>query len=69
MLQSKSGKPSRIYDGFYPLTGILKCPKCGAGMVISRTTNVLADGTKKRLVFMLVEIGKIKEHQYAIQIL
>ena len=51
MLQSKSGKPSRIYDGFYPLTGILKCPKCGAGMVISRTTNVLADGTKKRLVY------------------
>ena len=51
MLQSKSGKPSRIYDGFYPLTGILKCPKCGAGMVISRTTNVLADGSKKRLVY------------------
>ena len=51
MLQSKSGKPSRIYDGFYPLTGILKCPKCGAGMVISRTTNVLADGTKKRIAY------------------
>lgn len=34
MLQSKTGKPSRVYDGFYPLTGILRCPKCGAGMVI-----------------------------------
>ncbi|WP_411170640.1 recombinase family protein [Clostridium sp. MB05] len=51
MLQSKDGKPSRIYDGFYPLTGILRCPKCGAGMVISRTTNKLADGTKKRIVY------------------
>ena len=51
MLQSKAGKPSRIYDGFYPLTGILRCPKCGAGMVISRTTNTLADGTKKRIVY------------------
>ena len=51
MLQSKDGKPSRIYDGFYPLTGILRCPKCGAGMVISRTTNTLADGTKKRIAY------------------
>ena len=51
MLQSKAGKPSRIYDGFYPLTWILRCPKCGAGMVISRTTNTLADGTKKRIVY------------------
>ena len=51
MLQSKSGKPSRIYDGFYPLTGILKCPKCGAGMVIMRTTNTLKDGTKKRIQY------------------
>lgn len=34
-----------------PLTGILKCPKCGAGMVISRTTNKLADGTKKRIAY------------------
>ena len=50
-MESKKGKPSRIYDGEYPLTGILKCPKCGAGMVISRTTNKLADGTKKRIAY------------------
>ena len=49
IMESKKGKPSRIYDGEYPLTGILRCPKCGAGMVISRTTNKLADGTKKRI--------------------
>ncbi|SDP72997.1 recombinase family protein [Clostridium gasigenes] len=51
LLESKKGKPSRIYDGEYPLTGILRCPKCGAGMVISRTTNTLVDGTKKRIVY------------------
>ncbi len=51
VLASKVGKPSRIYDGEYPLTGILKCPKCGAGMVIMRTTNKLADGTKKRIAY------------------
>lgn len=48
---SKAGKPSRIYDGEYPLTGILKCPKCGAGMVIMRTTNTLVNGTKKRIAY------------------
>ncbi|TBX07377.1 recombinase family protein [Clostridium perfringens] len=51
ILENKKGKPSRIYDGEYPLTGILRCPKCGAGMVISRTTNTLADGTKKRIAY------------------
>ncbi|XZM66491.1 recombinase family protein [Clostridium perfringens] len=51
ILESKKGKPSRIYDGEYPLTGILRCPKCGAGMVISRTTNTLADGSKKRIAY------------------
>lgn len=49
--KSKQGRPSRIYDGEYPLTGILRCPECGAGMVISRTTNTLKDGTKKRIVY------------------
>ena len=51
ILESKKGKPSRIYDGEYPLTGILKCPKCGAGMVIMRTTNTLKDGTKRRIQY------------------
>ncbi|SCK02052.1 Transposase and inactivated derivatives [uncultured Clostridium sp.] len=51
VISSKKGKPARIYDGEYPLTGILKCPKCGAGMVIMRTTNKLADGTKKRIAY------------------
>ncbi|WP_338631020.1 recombinase family protein [Clostridium baratii] len=51
IMESKKGKPKRIYDGEYPLTGILKCPVCGAGMVIMRTTNKLVDGTKKRIAY------------------
>ena len=51
IMKSKQGKPSRIYDGEYPLTGILKCPVCGAGMVIMRTTNKLVNGTKKRIAY------------------
>ncbi|MGL4656064.1 MAG: recombinase family protein [Sarcina sp.] len=51
LLEAKRGKPSRIYDGEYPLTGIMKCPKCGAGMVIMRTTNKLKDGSKKRIAY------------------
>lgn len=51
ILSSKKGKPARIYDGKFPLTGILKCPKCGAGMVIMRTTNKLKDGTRRRLTY------------------
>ena len=46
IMESKKGKPSRIYDGEYPLTGILKCPVCGAGMVIMRNGKKRKDGTK-----------------------
>ena len=46
LMETKKGKPSRIYDGEFPLTGILKCPVCGAGMVIMRTGKKRKDGTK-----------------------
>lgn len=51
MIGQKKGKPSRVYDGEYPLTGIIRCPECGAGMVISGTTNKLKDGSKKRVFY------------------
>ncbi|WP_321993472.1 recombinase family protein [Clostridium butyricum] len=51
MLEASKGRPSRIYDGEYPLTGILKCPVCGAGMVIMRTSAKRKDGTKRRNVY------------------
>lgn len=51
MLEASKGRPSRIYDGEYPLTGILKCPVCGSGMVIMRTSAKRKDGSKRRNVY------------------
>ncbi len=36
----------RQFDGQYTLTGLMRCPKCGAAMVASRTVNKLKNGTK-----------------------
>ena len=38
LLKEKSKKHNKVYDCEFPLTGILKCPVCGAGMTISRST-------------------------------
>lgn len=51
MMDDSKGKPSRIYYGEFPLTGILKCPVCGSGMVIMRSTNTRKDGTKHRIEY------------------
>ena len=48
-LSNTTGKPQKVHIGSYPLTGILKCPLCGSGMVLSRTINTNKDGTKRRL--------------------
>ncbi|WP_297426085.1 recombinase family protein [Clostridium sp.] len=50
-MKTTKGKPSRIYDGEFPLTGILRCPVCGAGMVISRSSKARKDGTKHRIEY------------------
>ncbi|MDA2732689.1 recombinase family protein [Bacillus cereus] len=47
--QMKAKKSIKNYEGNFLLTGLMKCPKCGAAMVSSRTTNTLKDGTKKVL--------------------
>ena len=47
--QQKANKPMKNYEGNYVLTGLIKCPECGATMVGTRTTNTLKDGTKKVL--------------------
>lgn len=44
--KSKAVASSRTFDGKYTLTGLLRCPQCGAAMVASRTVNKLKDGTK-----------------------
>lgn len=47
--QAKAEKPMKNYEGSYVLTGLMKCPFCGATMVGTRTVNELKDGTKKIL--------------------
>jgi Ogr/Delta-like zinc finger. len=43
--KSKAVATSRTFDGKYTLTGLMRCPQCGAAMVASRTVNKLKDGT------------------------
>ncbi|HDR8052046.1 recombinase family protein [Bacillus cereus] len=60
VFKSRSCKPNRVHDGEFPLTGIMRCPVCGAGMVISRTTNKLKDGTKRVLEYYVCGAWKNK---------
>ncbi len=50
-LQSMLGRPSRIHDGYYLLTGILRCPVCGAGMVVTKSVRKKRDGTKETIEY------------------
>ncbi|WP_249316489.1 recombinase family protein [Bacillus sp. FJAT-50079] len=51
IMKNRRGKPNRVHSGEWPLTGIMRCPVCGAGMVLSRTTNRNKDGTKRVLEY------------------
>lgn len=42
--QQRSTVPQRSFDGEYLLTGLMKCPQCGAAMVASRTRSKSKDG-------------------------
>lgn len=44
LLQKKSFTPSRIFDGEFLLSGLIRCPKCGAAMVASRTRSKTKTG-------------------------
>lgn len=44
--QKKSTMPKKRFEGEYLLTGIIRCPECGAAMTASRTVNRMKDGTK-----------------------
>lgn len=46
LLTIRSYKPNRIHSGEHPLTGILKCPECGAGMVLGRNSYKLKSGER-----------------------
>lgn len=43
--KERSQKPIRNFSGSYPLTGLLKCPECGASMVAGVTKKKRKDGT------------------------
>ncbi|WP_332236847.1 recombinase family protein [Sporolactobacillus sp. KGMB 08714] len=47
VMQSRSHKPNRVHGGEHLLTGLIKCPVCGASMVLGRTTNRNKDGSKR----------------------
>lgn len=51
MYNQKKGRRGTVFSYEFPLTGILRCPECGAGMVVGGTTNTLKDGTKKRIPY------------------
>ncbi|RMD02321.1 recombinase family protein [Clostridium autoethanogenum] len=40
----KSFKPKKAFESNYLLTGLMKCPQCGASMVAGRTKNKLKSG-------------------------
>ncbi len=58
--KTRSCKPNRVHDGEFPLTGIMRCPKCNAGMVVGRTTNKLKDGTRKVIEYYVCGAWKNK---------
>ncbi|MFB1050663.1 recombinase family protein [Paraliobacillus sp. JSM ZJ581] len=60
IMKSRTGKPNRIHSGEFPLTGILKCPVCGSGMVLGRTTNRNKDGRKRVLEYYVCGAWKNK---------
>lgn len=49
LIQKSKTKENTQNQGKYPLTGIMKCPECGAGMVGASTVNKLKSGEKKRI--------------------
>lgn len=59
-MKSRTRKPNRIHSGEFPLTGILRCPVCGSGMVLGRTTNRNKDGSKRVLEYYVCGAWKNK---------
>lgn len=60
LLKNRSNRPNRIHSGEFPLTGLMKCPTCGAGMVLGRTTNRNKDGSKRVLEYYVCGAWKNK---------
>ncbi|MCK8061336.1 MULTISPECIES: recombinase family protein [unclassified Fusibacter] len=51
IIDKNTGRRSKIQKGILLLSGLLKCPECGAPMVAGRSSRTRKDGTKKRYTF------------------
>lgn len=59
LLRRKKGTmPKKRFEGEYLLTGLMRCPECGAAMTASRTVNRAKDGTK--VVRMYYSCGRFR---------
>lgn len=45
LFRKKSFSPPRVFNGTYPLTGLLRCPQCGTTLGAHRVRDKLKDGT------------------------
>jgi site-specific DNA recombinase len=45
LFEKKSFSPPRVFNGTYPLTGLLRCPQCGTTLGAHRVRDKLKDGT------------------------
>jgi len=60
----KSAMPKKRFEGEYLLTGLIRCPECGAAMTASRTVNRTKDGTK--IVRMYYSCGRFRSQGSAV---
>lgn len=51
LIKRRSFTPSRIFDGEFLLTGLIRCPQCGAAMVASRTKSKSKSGEIKNHLY------------------
>ena len=45
LFSKKSFSPTRVFEGTYPLTGLMRCPQCGTTLGAHRVRDTLKDGT------------------------
>lgn len=56
--KKKATMPKKRFEGEYLLTGLIRCPECGAAMTASLTVNRAKDGTK--IVRMYYSCGRFR---------
>ncbi|MFF2017792.1 recombinase family protein [Paenibacillus sp. NPDC058177] len=65
LLRKKKGTmPKKRFEGEYLLTGLIRCPECGAAMTASRTINRSKDG--KKIIRMYYSCGRFRSQGSAV---